>query len=136
MTLVEFLRARLAEDQQWARAAAEGDGYAGWDVPSTGVVQVAGGDLDGLVVAPCEAAHHIARHDPARVLAEVEAKRRIVHAHDRPHHCSGEQSVVDGQPWELWEDEHTENTEGVCYTLRLLALPDADHPDYDPTWRP
>ncbi len=27
-------------------------------------------------------------------------------------------------------------TQGPCVTLRLLALPYAGHPDYQPEWRP
>lgn len=65
--------------------------------------------------------------DPARVLAECEAKRRIVALHDGAHECSvyvrGE---VDNCAWVERGDS--------CSTLRLLALPYADHPDYDPSW--
>jgi len=58
---------------------------------------------------------HIARWDPARVLAEVEAKRRIV---DWCRHVEvfPANRVADG-------------------VLRLLALPYAEHPDFDPAWR-
>jgi hypothetical protein len=57
-------------------------------------------------------AAHIARHDPARVLAECEAKRRIVEMH-------------------AYQEEHFTPDE-----LRALALPYADHPDYREEWRP
>jgi hypothetical protein len=60
------------------------------------------------------AAGHIARHDPARVLREVEAKRQMLAFHDRAH-------PHDGDP---------------CTTQRLLVLPYADHPDYRPEWKP
>lgn len=54
---------------------------------------------------------HIARHDPARILAECEAKRAIV-AYD-----------------------HVDLATYIDMT-RLLALPYADHPDYREEWRP
>jgi hypothetical protein len=73
------------------------------------------------------AAYDIARNDPARALADVEAKRRIVAEHARmaPRYCrtcdyAGEQ---DGRRY-------------GCTTLRLLALPHAGHPDYQEEWRP
>ena len=62
-------------------------------------------------------AAHIARHDPARVLAEVKAKREIVKF------CDDDPLFLDG---------------GWAYTdrvLRLLASAYDQHPDYDPAWR-
>jgi hypothetical protein len=58
--LIAFLRAQLDEDERVA-AAADGPGW-GPDSPL----------IDGRELA------HIARWDPARVLAEVEAKRRVI----------------------------------------------------------
>lgn len=67
-----------------------------------------------------------------RVLAECEAKRRVVALHRdvrrpgwgliAPHLCS--ECGADG--FAVWP----------CETLRLLALPYADHPDYHEEWRP
>ena len=64
-----------------------------------------------------------------RALAEVEAKRRIVNLH-RP-------EVFEDEPAEAF-CTHDQRTSGLwpCPTMRLLALPYADHPDYDETWRP
>src|SRR5690554_5666985 len=59
--LVEFLRAQLDEDERVARAA---DGESYW---------LDEGDATGDFL------HH---HDPARVLAEVAAKRRILELHE------------------------------------------------------
>ena len=115
-TLAEFLLERIAEDETIARAAASGDGYTEWDNPCSGVVQAAGGNLDGLVNAPGGIAIHMARHDPARVLAECDAKRRIVEELQR--------GVEPGDEW-------TDPT-----VLKLLALPYADHPDFREEWRP
>jgi hypothetical protein len=122
MTLVEFLAARWAEDEGDALAACQGGGYRDWDVPSTGVVQVAGGDLDGLVLAPRNAALHMARHDPARVLRRVAADRSILDKYR-----SLPRASLDYRKGQL---------HAYDMVLRLLALPYVQHPDYDPAWRP
>jgi hypothetical protein len=67
-------------------------------------------------------AEHIARHDPARVLAECEAKRRIV------------------EPWKYSENEEMDwlygaGALGRNFAMRALASVCADHPDYDDAWR-
>lgn len=142
MTLTEFLLARIAEDEAAAREASPSP----WTYP--GIESVAGGTLydatrriadlvyeqpedhDGtivrhLLVPEADAnGEHIARHDPARVRAECEAKRRIVAiANDQIR--LGRQA----RGWDNWEDM-------AVATLRALALPYADHPDYDEAWRP
>lgn len=68
-----------------------------------------------------EFADHIARWHPARVLAECEAKRRIVEEH----------GVID--PCDA-HDPMTGRAE-PCPTLLDLASVYADHPDFDPAWR-
>lgn len=60
---------------------------------------------------------HIARFNPVWVGDECEARRRIVGEHDPVDPCEG----TCGAP---------------CYTLRYLALPYADHPDFRKGWRP
>jgi hypothetical protein len=83
--LVEFLRAALDEDERVARAAA-----AKCPAPWTGRTDIDGehpfvqdADGDRIMhhedsVPEIETAAHIARHDPARVLAEVAAKRGLL----------------------------------------------------------
>jgi len=120
MNLVEFLRARLDEDEQAARAATAGPWYVD-DIDQelrTADVYAADGRVTSAYTEPCcsvEDATHIARHDPARVLAEVDAKRRILERHSS---CD---DTSFGEP---------------CEDLRLLALPYSDHPDYRQEWRP
>ena len=82
------------------------------------------GETDELEVTT---ARHIARHAPARVLREVESKRRILNE------ClkEVERETADGRrypastAWAL-----------AVTTLRLLALPYADRPGYRREWRP
>ena len=85
---------------------------------------------------PTVAAAHIARWDPARVLAEVAAKREIIKV------VLWYEAKIDGE----WGCCHSEDSigEGNCpgrqpndiEVLRLLALPYADRPGYRESWRP
>lgn len=84
MELVDFLRARLDEDEAAARMAAEELGsdwyYRDGSVQShSHYGSVASGSQDFLEP---ERGDHIARHDPARVLAEVGAKRGDLHQYE------------------------------------------------------
>jgi hypothetical protein len=126
--LVEFLEARLDDDEAMAREGAEHapEGSARWHAaysrddldPAFWIVAtaplsytpLAGPDL------PPGLARHIARWDPARVLAEVAAKRRILGMVERTHR----------------ESDDYPGWEGAALHL---ALPYADHPDFDPAWR-
>lgn len=80
MTLAEFLLARIAEDEAVALAASdspwrtEGSKY----VSGAYIISRGGGSVSHATEVTTPDAEHIVRHDPARVLAECEAKRRIV----------------------------------------------------------
>lgn len=146
--VVEFLRARLDEDEAVARAASP----APWSFP--GIDSVAGGmlydetrtiasvvyeqqkDHDGrivrhLLVPEADAnGSHIARHDPARVLREVEVKRRLVAVHD-----VGNSRWVGFPRADREEHYCQEDGQGApCRTLLALASVYADHPDYRREW--
>lgn len=158
MTLIEFLRARLDEDEQLALACP----YRSWsaDGPPGGTVMLCGdagpsepvpvsyASSDGRLVEmrrepgrfvshlaesvlihdPDEATlRNAAHHDPVRVLAEVDVKRRIVEVvmeqwrpGDILNGSQGADDIDHQPPW----------------LLRVLALPYTDHPDYDESWRP
>lgn len=130
-TLAEFLLARIAEDETAAKAApplehnydmgghrqderwvfdrrlpSSADGMGNWS-PHNG--------------SPTTAAH-FSRHDPARVLAECAAKRSILQQ------CNDVQRVQRrcGDPELL----------SIRHIVRCLALPYAEHPDYNEEWRP
>ena len=136
MDIVGFLTARLDEDQSVAEAASgrdpqwweTGPGYP--EAPEVRVVN----DRDDLIVPEVGEleALHIARHDPARVLAEVAAKRAIMAWHEvrrvaRDARDPEERATVN-ICWCGYDEP--------CATIRHLAAPYADHPDYDPAWRP
>ena len=70
---------------------------------------------------------HIASHDPARVLAEVAAKQRIIARYTYRRSMQPEGGIAPNR----WDDL-TRHYWEVC---RDLAAPYADHPDFDPSWR-
>ena len=84
-------------------------------------------------------AAYIASHDPARVLAEVAAKRKLADLHTR--------IILHGGGGAAWYDKtaicrscapskQLPETAWPCQTIRVLAATYADHPDYDQAWRP
>ena len=80
---------------------------------------------------------NITRWHPARVLAECEAMRRLVAEHRAD--ASGENGMLNtGRCWtcvEFHADMDCEQQEHPCVTLRILALPYAEHPDYREEWK-
>lgn len=183
MGIVEFLTVRLDEDEAIARKAAEPESWVELNRsprPDWYVQAWADPDRMAVVADPESSAYHIAaslqgdeeetaearmvhiaRHDPARVLAEVAAKRAILVLHpisSRPeewgdvrHHpdqdwphanymgqltggmvyscgtCdAGVNFDADGPLW---------RAEEACETVRWMAAPYDQHPDYDPAWR-
>ena len=136
--LVAFLRARLDEDEQAAHVAASANpgspatrwsaekvdrqGTAGWR-KVWGVVPER---VQGNVLAICEGdilpkvVTHVARHDPAHVLREVEAKRQLLAWIERTGDWAAENNL-----WTYDRDE----------PLKVLALAYSDHPDYQESWR-
>jgi hypothetical protein len=114
MTLAEFLAARLGEDEADAEAAC-GSHWTAQDPDDdyeADRVWVSG-DRGLVCRAGFRTADHIARHDPARVLREVEAMRGILEAHRR-----------------------VPTDSGLAVAVHHLATVYADHPDYDEAWRP
>lgn len=138
-TLTDFLLQRIAEDEAVARRAIDpsyGTDNAGhWvfvEFPYEGEWPRNPSEARGESLAGSDWCIHANRHDPARVLAECEAKRRIVELHTGVHECVGEkygdpQACVYVSPGFMHEDDPT---------LRLLTLPYAGHPEYDERWRP
>lgn len=134
MDLVDFLRARLAEDERLAKAAISDartpPNWRGVQGPGRWITDgpvVVGDDMTiydegGHDEAQAE---HIARHDPAHVLADVEARRRIVE------HCSATIGAA-GEPPGIDHDD----IPAIERVLRLLALPHADRPGYRAEWKP
>src|SRR3954447_21711241 len=64
--LAEFVLARIAEDKRLAADAAAASGQENWSAGDVGLSAWRG------------TAEHLARHEPARIMAECAAKRRAV----------------------------------------------------------
>jgi hypothetical protein len=146
MNIIEFLNARIDEDETIAADAKDHH----WSSDDEH------GLLDGSTPAWCVSSHdgamqyitdvaypadqedadtsdHIARHDPARVLAECASKRAIIARFvfwQAGGPCPWKQV---GDPDYVRHVPHADELEAV---LHLLTLPYAGHPDYDPAWTP
>lgn len=107
--LAAFLLARIAEDE---------------------VVALSARDLD---VGGVPRSHPWAVFGPDRVVADCNAKRRILadhRAYTRDVGWSDSETVCDRCRYDDGLDAETY----PCLTLRALALPYADHPDYRSEW--
>jgi hypothetical protein len=144
--LVRWLGVQLDEDERTARAATWHDDAGTWtahqseydsprrserrwfiiDSMDDGVIT----DVDPEASQPDGVARHVAEHDPARVLREIDAKRQIIALH---HQLEDAQEMLD---FCATCDATGKYPEYPCTTLRLLALPYADRPGYKETWRP
>lgn len=125
--LVSFLRARLGEDEAAARKAADAARTDVWIDGAEGSVHGVGGDmhLRGAVLSIDDIGPHIARWDPARVLAEVKAKQRLLV------HIEGLISYATSPNY-----AHTGIEAWANAALNMLALPYADHAECRDEWRP
>ena len=134
MTLEEFLAARLSDDEATAKRAASvagPDWQYGLFLPDDGpatTMLLSDQDVplaDMLHRDDEEIAPFLIAHDPARVLREVKAKRKILAAHEKSDggYCELCYYGYGGGSW-------------PCPTVRALAAVYGDHPDYDKAWRP
>jgi hypothetical protein len=114
--LSEFLLARIAEDEDHARRLR--NAY----------------DLD-LLSVPAVLVNAGALVIPGNVLAECDAKRRIVEECTSPttERVMVRAGVYGYQPRRVVRTDDLDIAEGV---LRSLAQPYAEHPDYRDEWRP
>ena len=125
--LIAFLKTRLDEDEQTAHEATDGpwvdefSGETGHCVIPADAMSTREYVAKTQLLAALPDARHIARHDPARVLAEVEAKRRLLDWLERTRSWATDNN--------LWTYDEAE-------ALKLLALPYADHADYRDEWKP
>jgi len=126
-----FLAARLDEDEAAAREASEGPwSSVGYDADSWSLVAQLEGGREVISRSGSDDAAHIARHDPARVLREVAAKRAIIELADE---ASGWDMSVDLDRRVGARDIMEEPYVGDLI-LRQMAQAYNDHPDYNPEW--
>jgi hypothetical protein len=128
MELTDFLLARIGEDEEFVRTMTRvGERRAATASPTDTVDMMS---MTHFLLDDPEVKSLIERVESsrvqvptsvARVLADCEVKRRIV-----------TDDAYTGGPY----DAAAVNGyfDGHEHVLRLLAMPYADHPDYDPTW--
>jgi hypothetical protein len=111
--LIAFVRARLDEDESVARqmTAEPGGFYLEAETDATNIMTVGA---------------HVYRWSPARVLAEVKAKRQLLECLVGATGKGTSRLVANDEPWAIGGD----------HLVKLLALPYASHPDYREEWRP
>lgn len=140
--LIVFLRAQLDEDERVAQKA-DRAGLNGVSPSEPQTWYLSGNETvysDPHGVALVTGVHgylgeelgdHIVRHDPARVLAEVDAKRETLKF------C---EHLLETKQVQETADELSEYSLGRAqaggHMLRLLALPYAGRPGYRDEWRP
>jgi hypothetical protein len=114
--LLAFLAARLDEDEAVAQGAARtDDGRGGQWLP----VHFGAGGFDSRVD------DHIARHDPARVLREVEADRRLL--------AEWQEAEADPAVDDQW---NAGLAAGLRLAVQIRTTRYGGHPDYRPGWKP
>jgi len=142
-SLAEFLLARLREDRRRIYACdSDGKFRATWVTfrrrdGSMDYTTVAAGHGNDVWVANGTAYQSDSRvsvgepfFDAARVLADLDAKRRIVELHSDRYNDGGCTGCGFGS------DEERMNTVEECPTLHLLALPYASHNEFRDEWLP
>lgn len=152
--IVEFIEAQLAIDEQLARdaGATRSGTIASWHVDCRCPEKDAGIHADSCYECRVEGdniviydegghdedqARHIARHDPVRVLRDVEAKRAILAEHE--HVPAVQQSDAHRYGFgcrTCHNDPDCGETLGLgwCETVRHMAAPFSDSPGYNPAW--
>jgi hypothetical protein len=148
VTLSEFLAARLDEDEAVAKGGAKGPGSA-WDVNSQGQDRERDGvlwdkDRANIIAwfdSEMAACVHAARHDPRRVLREVEAGRQLLSAYGD---AVDWLSAAGDDDSDIFSDDERPAkvqwyggvVEALTAALAIRAAVWSDHPDYDLAWRP
>jgi hypothetical protein len=137
--LVAFLIARYGEEQQLAEAATPGE----WVALDGGVQALDGSGEPQWPVSDTESERsredrvHIAYWDPARVLADIAAKRKLLHWCANEVLSGVDLTGMEKPGWSVHASRPGRHVEvfTAAFALRTLAAPYAGHSDFDPGWR-
>ncbi|MEV4335744.1 DUF6221 family protein [Streptomyces sp. NPDC049590] len=143
--LVRWLGEQLDRDEAVARGAGGSwhELSGNWVAATVDERSSEAGHRVAMVLSADERAH-IVVHDPARVLREIGAMRRLLTLHAiTGDELVGDRFTLDGRELPTEYDivcavcgpAHGV-TAPACATLRLLALPYADQPGFKEEWRP
>lgn len=140
---LEFLRKRLAEDEDAATRAASAAGDAVWE--GSDQSETVNGKRGGYIATGpwdsglYEISTHLARHDPARVLREVEAKRRLIKGYETSVVAvrASAERAAQGDDSAINEGRYLiVRRDNLAWAVKLAALPYADDPAFKEEWRP
>jgi hypothetical protein len=126
--LVTWLRAQLDEDERIAREAAdEGDGQWRLATYNDGTTTAWHGEAEVMTALYQDDAVHIRNWDPARVLAEVDARRRMLDV------VLPKVTDLQGACDEEWGARPGLDADDLL--VRTLALPYSDREGYRDEWQ-
>jgi len=136
----DFIAARLDERETAAKRAIEASGGEIWRASDGGLYpednpsQHPGAFLaDYYGFTDPDYGDHIALHDPTWTLRDITAKRQILGAYDR---ATARFDEALSSPPDIDADASAFSARShMDLVLRLLAAIDADHSDFNPTWK-
>lgn len=139
--LIAFVSARLDEDEAAAKAAVDSSmraKCAQWIAYPDGngyVIGDAGGHFASCLIGGEGIARHVVRHDPARALREVEAKRAILAMYEERDDYYLPKGVHDGRDP---DERQCDAAAKAAYrdALEAIAAVWSDHADYRQEWKP
>jgi lipopolysaccharide biosynthesis regulator YciM len=119
LTVIEFALARIEADE--AKATRASSAVASWPMVANEAARLS-----------ADAGWHVLDHNPARVLAQCAAMRKIVEDH-RPFRLA--QTVCQTCEEKPQIGYEAGVVEWPCPTIRALASIWSDHPDWREEWR-
>jgi hypothetical protein len=131
--LIIWLRTQYDADERIATSAA--GAYPHWVASSGAVCQQDTGGSGYLATGPYETdldedvIEHMVLHDPARVLADIAAKRAILDEYERA-------SAAVPEDEQLWNTSENGYRAGLATAIEHLATAYADRPGWREEWRP
>jgi hypothetical protein len=142
--LTDFVLRMIAEDEAAAETAVDAcsgvselsphwEAEVGHSADGRAFAAVYGAPVQASRQAFAGVAEHIARHDPARVLAECAAYREIVELHT-PEDYEGALCTTCNDLSNPYLFDGDRLIRNPCDTLRALASVWAGHSEFDPEW--